>query len=189
MYFCHSRTGSFQLISELLQSSPKWDLSLQSVLFTIVRSVFLTCYLGHVVPFLNVHGAWILHADGTQTLKSVFSSPSLLPFQAHIWNLPFENSLLLIWIQAEHSFPDDSQTVCDTWALSIPLRMLMPGAFHGHCTKSHGSHLNPVWLRKFFRSCFSICFKPPHHLTFLGSQSTWLSLSTFSFDFVPSFIQ
>lgn len=48
------------------------DLSLQFTLFTAVKSVFLTCYLDCVAPFLNIHGAWIPYPDGIQTFKSAF---------------------------------------------------------------------------------------------------------------------
>lgn len=82
-------------------------------------------------PFLK--NSKCLSPSKTQTPKSSFwgsfnLSPSLLSFQAHIWTFPFENNLLLIWIQAEHNFPDDSQRICNVSALSALLRMLPPEA-------------------------------------------------------------
>lgn len=119
--------------------------------------------------------AWFLRA-----LQSI--SKSSISFQAHIWNLSFENSLLLIWIQAEHNFPDDSQTVWNINFINASQNAHARG--HGHCIRSHRSPLNPVWLRDASRPAFSIYFKPPHNGLFLLpnplASVSWLSLFVLS---------
>lgn len=116
IYFYHSKTFFFSAHFWPIEKFHRLASLLTTVLFTTARSIFLTWYLGHVAPFSKIPSAWV--PDGTQTLKCGFRgpynvSPSLLYLRAHIWNLSFENNLLLIWIQAEHNFPDDSPTVCN----------------------------------------------------------------------------